>query len=90
MITVNVRKQGGAAIMTIPAEVLKTLDVKIGSTLELEISDGAFTVRPAQAPIRKRYTLQELLRGATPENIAALNAETAWAREGGPEGRELA
>lgn len=89
MIAVNVRKQGGAAIMTIPAEVMKTLDVKIGSTLQLELVDGAFTARPACSSQRKRYTLEELLHGVTPEGMAALNADTEWAREGGPVGREL-
>jgi antitoxin ChpS len=89
MITVNVRKQGGAAIMTIPADVLKTLDVKIGSTLELEVVDGAFTVRPARPSSRKRYTLDELLRGVTEEGMAELNADIAWAHEGEPVGREL-
>ncbi|MDO9141877.1 MAG: AbrB/MazE/SpoVT family DNA-binding domain-containing protein [Methylobacter sp.] len=89
MLTVNVRKQGGAAIMTIPADVLKTLDVKIGSTLELEVVDGAFTVRPTRPSSRKRYTLEELLRGVTEEKMAELNADTAWAHEGKPLGREL-
>ncbi len=89
MITVNVRKQGGAAIMTIPADVLKTLDVKVGSTLELEVVNGAFTVRPARPSFRKRYTLKELLRGVTEEGMAELNADTAWTHEGEPVGREL-
>jgi antitoxin ChpS len=90
MITVNIRKQGGAAIMTIPADVLKMLNIEVGATLELEVVNGAFTARPAQKATRKRYTLTELLRGVTPEGMAALNAETAWAREGDPVGRELA
>lgn len=90
MINVMVRKQGGAAIMTIPADVLKQLDLGIGSTLELHIADGAFTARPAQSPRRRRYPLAELLRGATPEVMAALQADTAWAREGDAIGRELA
>lgn len=90
MITVNVRKQGGAAIMTIPADVLKTLDVKVGSTLELEVADGALMVRPTHPSSRKRYTLEELLRGVTEEGMAELNADTAWAHEGEPVGRELA
>lgn len=37
MLTVTVRKQGGAAVMTIPADVLKMLDLDIGSVLELHI-----------------------------------------------------
>ena len=90
MITVNIRKQGGAAIMTIPADVLKILEVQVGSTLEIEVADGAFTARPAQQQTRKHYTLAELLQGVTPEVNETLNAETTWAREGGPVGRELA
>ena len=30
MITVNIRKQGGATIMTIPADVLKILNAEVG------------------------------------------------------------
>lgn len=89
MITVNIRKQGGAAIMTIPADVLKILDVEVGATLQIEVTNGAFTARPARQAIRKRYTLPELLRGVTPEEAAALNADTAWAREGESAGREI-
>lgn len=90
MITVNIRKQGGAAVITIPADVLKLLNVEVGATLELDVANGAFTARPVHTAIRKRYTLTELLRGVTPEAMAALNADTAWAREGDPVGRELA
>ncbi len=90
MITVNIRKQGGAAIMTIPSDVLKMLNVEVGATLELDVTNGAFTARPTHQVVRKRYTLAELLNGVTPEDMAALYADTAWAREGGPVGRELA
>ena len=41
MITVHVRKQGGAAIMTIPADVLKMLHINIGATLELDVTKKA-------------------------------------------------
>jgi antitoxin ChpS len=90
MITVNIRKQGGAAIMTIPADVLKLLDLDIGATLELQVADGAFTARLARPAGRRRHTLAELLRGVTPDVMTALQADTAWAREGEPVGRELA
>jgi antitoxin component of MazEF toxin-antitoxin module len=39
--------------------------------------------------IRKRYKLNELLQGATPENLKAFHKETEWAREGESVGREL-
>ncbi|MCB1782163.1 MAG: AbrB family transcriptional regulator [Candidatus Competibacteraceae bacterium] len=89
MLTVTVRKQGGAAVMTIPADVLKMLDLDIGSVLELHIAEKAFTARPAQRSSRRRYTLAELLRGVTPEIMTAIQTDTAWAREGDAVGREL-
>lgn len=89
MTTVSIRRQGGAAIMTIPAEVLKTLHLDVGATLELSVSENGFTAQPVAKPRRRRYTLRELLRGATPETMRQLTEETAWAREGEPVGREL-
>ena len=88
MITVNVRKQGGAAVVTVPVEVLKMLHIEVGSKLELNVSGGVLTARPASR--NRRYSLSELLQGVTPESIAQLNAETAWAREGDAVGREMA
>ena len=88
MIAVNIRKQGGAAVMTIPADVLKVLDLRIGSQVVLDITKGDLVVRPIR-PQQKRYTLQELLLGVTPKLIEKMRAETIWAREGDPVGREI-
>lgn len=89
MITVNIRKQGRTAIMTIPADVLRRLNVGVGAILELDVEQGAFVARPISSSARKRYSLHELLRGVTPEIIEAINAETAWARDGDAVGREI-
>lgn len=89
MITANIRKQGGAAIITIPSDVLKILNLDIGSTLELEITQDGFIAHTTHHKTRIRYTLKELLRGVTPKSIKALNGATKWAREGKPVGREL-
>lgn len=86
MISVNIRKQGGAAIMTIPSNVLKILDIGVGSTLELDVTKDGFIAHPAT---HKRYTLSELLHGTTQKNLKTLNKETQWAREGEAVGREL-
>ena len=72
--------------MTIPPALLKLLEVEIGTEVSLSVADGGLVARPV-AKSRKRYTLGELLKGA--EAMAELNAETAWAREGDPVGREL-
>lgn len=90
MITVNIRKQGGAAIMTIPADVLKILNLDIGSVLELDVSNKEFVARPAHTSMRKHYSLTELLKGTTSKELKAINKKTKWAREGKPMGREIA
>ncbi len=88
MITVTIRRQGGAAVVTIPSDVLRMLDIEVGATLQLEVAGGAITARPING--KKRYTLDELLRGVTPEAIEELNAATAASRKGAPAGREIA
>jgi antitoxin ChpS len=86
-VTSKIRRQGGAAVMTIPPALLKLMDVEVGAQVSLSVNDGRLIARPLKAA-RKRYPLSELLEGA--EAIVELNSETAWAREGGPVGRELA
>jgi antitoxin ChpS len=89
MSTVSIRRQGGAAIMTIPADVLRTLRIDVGSKLDIAVDDAGFSARPKRRTERRRYSLRELLRGATPEAMRRLNDETAWAREGESVGREI-
>ncbi|HEY5140801.1 MAG TPA: hypothetical protein VIJ25_16025, partial [Methylococcales bacterium] len=62
--------------------------IGVGATLSVEFNEGAVTLRPIIKNTRKRYTLAELLHGVTPEVLDELNADTAWAREGEPVGRE--
>lgn len=92
MVEVTVRKQGGAAILTIPSDMLKMLDIDIGTKLGLDVVKGMLTARPVRAkadPGRRHYTIAELLEGVTEEGMKAIYAETAWASEGAPIGREL-
>lgn len=89
MKTVSIRKQGGAAIMTIPPDVLKSLHADIGSVLMLNVQDGAFIAKPVSPIVRKRFKLSELLKNVTPQAMQQLNAETEWAREGSPVGQEI-
>ncbi len=85
---VSIRRQGGAAIMTIPAEVLKTLHLDVGAQMDIAVTEEGFTARPVEQP-KRRYTLKELLRGATPDTMRQLQEDTAWAHEGPAIGREL-
>lgn len=90
MVTVCIRKQGGAAVITIPSAILRLLDLEIGATLELDVKNGTLIARPGISTKPKRYTLNELLQGTTPENMRALNNATSWASEGNSQGSELA
>lgn len=83
----TIRRQGGAAVMTIPPAFLKLLDLEIGSEVELSVEAGELVAKPVPQLMRKRYSAAELLKGA--EHLAELNSETAWAREGDPVGREI-
>jgi antitoxin ChpS len=86
-VTSKIRKQGGAAVMTIPPALLRLMDVDIGTQVTLTVEDRKLVVRPA-ASARKRYSLADLLKGA--EAVKQLNADVAWARNGDPVGHELA
>lgn len=88
MITVHIRKQGGAAIITIPVNLLKMLNVGVGAEMALEVSNKKMVVRPVLQTTRKRYSLAELLHGTTPQKMKMLNKKTGWARVGKPVGRE--
>ena len=89
MITVHIRKQGGAAIITIPADLLKMLNLQIGAELELDVTKQGLIAKPVLQHKRKRYTLDELLKGCTPRKMKALKEATKWFREIKPRGREI-
>lgn len=90
MTTVTVRKQGGAAIITIPAHVLQALHIEVGAQLQLNVTKHGLTAKPlaVRTRKRKRYTLAELLKGCTPKRMKALHKQTQWIRDLEPVGRE--
>ena len=85
-VTSKIRRQGGAAVITIPPALLKLMDVDVGGQVALSVAGGELTARPVRQG-RKRYSLKELLKGS--DAMKRLTAETAWAREGDPVGREI-
>jgi antitoxin ChpS len=84
-VTTKIRRQGGAAIVTIPPTVLKMMQLEVGDQLSLVVADGELVARPVKR--RRRYTLSELLEGQ--DLVSGLNAEVAWAMDGGPVGHEI-
>ncbi len=86
-ITSKIRKQGGAAVMTIPPALLKLMNLDIGAQVALSVEAGKLVAEPA-APARRRYSTAELLKGAV--GMKKLNAQVAWAQDGDPMGHEIA
>jgi antitoxin ChpS len=84
-INTKIRRQGGAAIMTIPMAVLRMAELEIGEEVSLLIEDGRLVVEPMRR--RRRLTMSELLKGS--DVIKKLTADTAWAREDGAIGNEI-
>ena len=85
-LTSKIRRQGGAAVITIPPALLKLMHVEIGAQVSLSVAGGELIARAVKGS-RTRYSLTELLEGS--EAMAELNEKTEHAREGGPIGREL-
>jgi antitoxin ChpS len=84
-IKIRIRRQRGAATVTIPMAVLRMAELEIGEEVSLSIQDGRLVVEPMHR--RRRLTMSELLKGS--DVIKKLTAETAWAREGGALGNEM-
>ncbi|MDO3441287.1 AbrB/MazE/SpoVT family DNA-binding domain-containing protein [Agrobacterium sp. V1] len=81
----KIRRQGGAAVMTIPPALLKMLGLEIGEQLTLAVDNGTLVASPVR-PEKKRFTLAELLEGA--DEVAALNARERQWDEALPVGKE--
>jgi antitoxin ChpS len=86
-VTTKIRRQGGAAIITIPPALLKLMDIEVGAQLTLVVDKGELIARPVQETKRKRYTLDELLEGS--DVMKELNADVAWSQGGSPVGHEI-
>ena len=85
-VTSKIRKQGGAAVMTIPPALLKLMDLDVGAQVTLSVEHGKLVAQPAAAT-RRRYTMAELLKGSA--GMKRLTAEVAWAQDGEPVGHEI-
>lgn len=84
-VTTRIRRQGGAAVMTIPPALLKLMGAEIGSELALVVEEGALVASPAR-PSKRRYSLAELLEGH--DVLADLGGNTEVLPDDAPTGRE--
>lgn len=85
MAATKLRKVGGSTMLAIPPEILQSLSLTAGSSVDLTITDGVITARPT----RPRYCLQQLLAEEQAAGVEPLvSVDTDW-RDASPVGREI-
>jgi antitoxin MazE len=61
-----VKKWGNSASVRIPAAVLQAAKLRLDDSVDVREESGRIVIEPAP---RKEYTLSELLKGITPDNL---------------------
>jgi antitoxin MazE len=74
----QVGKWGNSLALRIPGAYAKELELEEGAELHVTRVAGGLLLRP----VRREYTLEELLEQITPENI---HGETDWGKAAGNE-----
>jgi antitoxin ChpS len=70
MTQVAIRQSGGANIISLPKMILNTLNLHVGSALELTLEDNKIIL----TPVSKEPSLEDLLAGS-PKQALTLNKE---------------
>lgn len=62
----TVAKWGNSLAVRIPQNLAKEINLAEGVEIDLGVLDGSLVIKPRS---RKRYSLDELIKGITPENL---------------------
>ncbi|MFL6798157.1 MAG: AbrB/MazE/SpoVT family DNA-binding domain-containing protein [Xanthobacteraceae bacterium] len=76
-------KWGNSLALRVPSAFAKELGVSEGKRAEMTIESGALIIKVAKPRGRRRYQLEELIVGITPETY---HRDIDW---GGPVGNEV-
>lgn len=60
-----ITKWGNSLAIRIPQNLAKEINITEGSEVDFSVVDGSLVIKPKK---RKRYSLEELVNGITPEN----------------------
>jgi len=74
MTLVSIRQSGGANIISLPKAILSTLNLDVGSILDLRLKNNQIVL----SPIKKEPTLEELLAGSPKEALALTDEDREW------------
>ena len=77
-------KWGNSLGIRLPKEIVRQAGLEQGKPLEMTVEDGKVII--AAAKRRRKYTIEQLMEGVTPELMREAAAEVDW----GPDvGREI-
>lgn len=62
----TVVKWGNSLAVRIPQNLAKEIHLAEGAEIDISVVDGTLVIKPRS---RKRYSLDELIKGITPENL---------------------
>jgi antitoxin component of MazEF toxin-antitoxin module len=74
MTQVAIRQSGGATIISLPKVILKTLNLQVGSRLELTLEDNKIVL----SPITQEMSLEALLAGSPKSALALTEEDKEW------------
>lgn len=80
----KIQNWGNSAAIRLNKGLLNQLDVEVGVSLDVEVSDGVLHLKPA-APV---YTMDDLLVGCTRDNMQLNDEDKQWL-DAAPVGREF-
>lgn len=89
MALTKLRRQGGAVIVTIPADVAEKMGWNIGIELAITPMGDGLQMLPASRIPRGRKTLAELLSSIDQDEVRELNDQYVGGLNDAPQGREL-
>jgi antitoxin MazE len=65
----TIGKWGNSLAVRIPQQIAKEIKAEEGTEIDLDVVDGAIVIKPKSR--RRRYSLEEMVQGITPENCHA-------------------
>ncbi|MFZ2648558.1 MAG: AbrB/MazE/SpoVT family DNA-binding domain-containing protein [Burkholderiaceae bacterium] len=72
MKTATLRAVGASIAVTLPRQMLRQLELQAGDRVEIASDGKRLTLAPAaprRGPVRKRYSLAQMLRGMKPGDL---------------------
>ncbi|MEH2530877.1 antitoxin MazE [Bradyrhizobium sp. AZCC 1588] len=77
------QKWGSSLALRVPKAFADEIGASDGKAAEMTVSDGKLVIEIARSPLRRRYTLDKLVAGISPDNR---HEEIDW---GPPVGNEV-